>query len=183
MIKKILLSIFSLSLVWQVSGQNLDSLKQAADTNDVNTIDGIINAYHETLSGKAGSKDWNRFRTLFLPGAQINAVNYKKDGNAKVRYGSMEEYIKNVSPFFSRNSYYEDEYDRLYEFYAHTASVVSNYYTATYFNNGEDLIQGKGIAFFQLIYFKQRWWIVNVQWNTEKPGTPLPELNKKKTDN
>ena len=45
---------------------------QPADPRDVESIDAIIAAAYDVISGPAGQKrDWNRERSLFYPGARI----------------------------------------------------------------------------------------------------------------
>ena len=47
---------------------------QPADPRDVESIDAIIAAAYDVISGPAGQKrDWNRERSLFYPGARHNA--------------------------------------------------------------------------------------------------------------
>ena len=48
------------------------STPQPADPRDVESIDAIIAAAYDVISGPAGQKrDWNRERSLFYPGARI----------------------------------------------------------------------------------------------------------------
>src|SRR5205823_6522022 len=44
----------------------------AANPADVNSIDSIIAAVYDVISGPAGKKrDWDRMRSLFVPGARL----------------------------------------------------------------------------------------------------------------
>jgi hypothetical protein len=42
--------------------------------DDVKSLDAIINAAYEAISGPAGTRDWNRFRSIFLPQARFTEV-------------------------------------------------------------------------------------------------------------
>ena len=43
-----------------------------ADPNDVTSIDAIITAAYDVISGPAGKKrDWDRERSLYYPGARL----------------------------------------------------------------------------------------------------------------
>jgi hypothetical protein len=37
-------------------------------------MDGILRAIHDVISGPAGDRDWNRFRSLFVPQARFTAL-------------------------------------------------------------------------------------------------------------
>src|SRR5512137_2639171 len=44
----------------------------AARPNDVDSIEHIIGAVYDVISGPAGTpRDWDRFRSLFYPGARL----------------------------------------------------------------------------------------------------------------
>lgn len=171
-----MLSFFFVLVALQLSAQtNHAQLKAAApDTADVNSIDGIISAYYQVLQGEAGARDWTRFRSLFLPSARIDAVNYSKEGRAISRMGSLEDYIRNSDAFFRRSDYYPREVTNQVQYYGHMAQVFSSYYATTYFQNRSQPNRTNGVACFQLLYFEGRWWIANLLWNSEKANSPVP---------
>src|SRR6476620_5493574 len=73
-----------------------------ANPADVASMDAIIKAVYEVISGEAGQKrDWNRFRSLFYPGARM--IGTGKNPNTGV-YGaravSPDDYIKRNEPYF-----------------------------------------------------------------------------------
>jgi hypothetical protein len=57
---------------WLTTGQ----VKQTpiANAADVNSIDAIIKTTYSVISGAAGSRDWNRFYSLFLPEAEMGTI-------------------------------------------------------------------------------------------------------------
>src|SRR5690349_17676023 len=52
----------------------------AANPKDVESIDAIMAALYGVISGPAGERDWNRFRSLFLPEARMGAVRKTPEG-------------------------------------------------------------------------------------------------------
>src|SRR5258708_38751768 len=52
----------------------------AANPKDVDTIDAIMAALYNVISGPAGERDWNRVRSLFLPEARMGAAGKKAEG-------------------------------------------------------------------------------------------------------
>ncbi|MFL6515265.1 MAG: hypothetical protein ACJ8M1_09615 [Chthoniobacterales bacterium] len=77
----------------------------AARNSDVESIDAIITAAYEAVSGKAGEKrDWDRSRALFAPGARL--IPTSKQAGVNVPDSEppqpldVEGYIARVSGFF-----------------------------------------------------------------------------------
>ena len=53
----------------------------AANPADVASVDAIITAVYEAFSGSAGEeRNWDRFRSLFIPEARLIAVVRREDG-------------------------------------------------------------------------------------------------------
>lgn len=159
------------------SAQQSDTLSfpPKADTTDVNSIGAIVSAYYDVLQGEAGARDWDRFRSLFLPTARIDAVNYNQQGRVIPRLGTLEDYIRNSDAFFRRTDYYPREVTNKVQYYGHLAQVFSSYYASTYFaGQGLRPKRTNGVACFQLIFFEGRWWISNLVWNAEKRNQPVP---------
>ena len=72
---------------------------QAADPADVESIDAIVAAVYDVISGDAGeARDWDRWRSLFAEGATLSAVVASNDGYRRritllpFIYGSLNGY-------------------------------------------------------------------------------------------
>ena len=71
-----------------------------AKPTDVASPDAILAATYDVISGPPGTRDWDRFRTLFVPGARLIAVQKGKDGNLGARVLTPEDYISRAGPYF-----------------------------------------------------------------------------------
>ncbi len=61
---------------------------------DVSSPDAILAATYDVISGPAGQKrDWDRFRSLFAPGARLIPTGATPDGSVAVRTLSADDYI------------------------------------------------------------------------------------------
>ncbi len=140
--------------------------------SDTQSIDGVVKALYDVISGPQGKRDWNRLRNLCLQNAQFNMVIRDEKGNPHYRYGTVETYIKTVSPVFERSPFYEKEIGRTVERFGEIAHVFSAYETKL--NPSGDPIE-RGMNSIQLTYTKGRWWIVNIIWTSESKKYPLPE--------
>ena len=79
---------------------------QPADPRDVESIDAIIAAAYDVISGPAGQKrDWNRERSLFYPGARIiptASVPGRNDVDLEPQMLDVEGYIARAEPILTR---------------------------------------------------------------------------------
>ncbi len=140
---------------------------------DVASIDGIMHAIYDVISGPKGEKrDWDRFNALFIEGARL--IPHGQNGT---RVWSPEEYSKQVDTFFFENGFFERELGRTEERFGDIVHVMSAYDSRST-PDGE--VFARGINSFQLVYQGNRWWIVTIFWQGEDKNTPIPEkyLNK-----
>jgi hypothetical protein len=134
--------------------------------SDVSTLDGILHALYEVLSGPAGQpRDWERYRSLFLDGARMIVVVAVAGEKPRARQLTLEDYIRRVEPIFAVEDFWERETNRQSETFGRVAHVLSEY---------ESLRDPKGPPFehgansMQLFYDDSRWWVVSVMWNTSR---------------
>ncbi len=148
-----------------------------ANPADVNSMDAIMLAIYDVISGPAGKKrDWNRFRSLFVHGARLVAVGHGPKGELITQDFSVEEYIARATPVFDRQGFYEVEVARHADTWAHISQVFSAYESRHAPN--EKPFQ-RGINSFQLFNDGHRWWVVTIYWESETPEHPLPRKYRK----
>lgn len=137
---------------------------------DVETIDTIIKALYETISGPAGPRDWERERFLFAPGAHLAPTRPRDDGSHSIEIFDNEGYIASRTPFFAANSFYEVETARREERFGNIAHIWS-LYEGRRTPDGEPFL--RGVNSIQLYHDGDRWWIVSMLWDNERPGLSL----------
>lgn len=143
-----------------------------ADTADVASIDQIVKAYYATTSGPAGKRDWARYRSLFQPKAQINARVFNVSGKLQYVAGTVDEYIGMVDEYFQINGFFEMEIGRSVHHYRDVAHVFSAYDAKLATNQKS---YHRGVKSIQLVFDRNRWWIVNVLYNNESAREPIPD--------
>ena len=145
----------------------------AAKPGDVSSPDAILAATYDVISGPAGKRDWDRFRSLFAPGARLIAVQKRKDGNLEARVFTPDDYSNLGGPYFEKNGFFEREASRHADRYGHIMQVFSTYESR---HDGKDAAPfARGINSFQLFFDGTRWWVVTIYWEEETPDTPLPK--------
>lgn len=147
----------------------------AANPADVASIDSIVKAVYEVISGDAGVKrDWNRFKSLFYPGARMFPTN--KNPNTKKaggRFITPEDYIERSGPFLEKEGFHEREIARRVEQYGNIAHIFTTYEAKHKLSDEKPFM--RGINSIQLLNDGTRWWVVTIAWSPETPDTPLPD--------
>ena len=150
----------------------------AAKPSDVTSIDAIMAAVYDVISGPAGQKrDWDRMRSLFVPGAHLIAVTKDKDGVFVARMADVEEYINRASAYFEKEGFFEKESARRTETYGQIAQAFSTYESRH--SASDPTPFERGINSFQLMNDGKRWWIVNIYWEGASEAGPIPEKYQK----
>jgi hypothetical protein len=146
----------------------------AARPADVASIDAILKAAYDTISGPKGhQRDWNRLRSLFLPGARLIPTHTGEDGTTTARVLNVDEFIRLAhDPDLKKNGFFEDELHRTVQRFGNIAQVFSTYETR-HETTGKPF--QRGINSIQLLFDGHRWWIVTIYWQGERPDLPIPK--------
>jgi hypothetical protein len=145
----------------------------AARPEDVASIDAIIAALYDVISGPAGQKrDWDRFRSLFVQGARLIPTGRRPDSTRVIRTITPEEYAANIGPQLENNGFFEREIGRRTEQFGNIAHVFSAYDSKRTPNDAAPF--ARGINSIQLFSDAKRWWVVTIFWDSERAGNPIP---------
>ena len=147
-----------------------------ANPSDFSSIDAIIKAAYDVISGPAGKKrDWDRERSLFFSGARLIPTALEAgahDVDPTPQMLTVEDYIARVEPFFEKDPFYEIEVARRIEQFGRIAHVWSRYESRHDPADAQPFM--RGINSIQLFHDGNRWWIVTIYWQHESPEFPLP---------
>jgi hypothetical protein len=151
-------------------------MSQPTDPRDVESIDAIVSAAYDVISGPAGKKrDWDRERSLFYPGARLiptASVPGRNDVALEPQVLDVEDYIVRAEPLLQKG-FYETEVARRTEQFGRIAHVWSSYESRH--NPSESVPFMRGINSFQLFNDGQRWWILSIYWQHETTEHVIPE--------
>lgn len=146
----------------------------AANPADVASMDAIIAALYDVISGPAGKKrDWDRMRSLFVPGARLIPSGPRPAGGYGARVGTVEDYITRSAPYLESQGFYETDTARKTDAFGNIAHVFSTYDSRYKADDAKPF--ARGINSIQLLNDGKRWWIVTVFWQGEDEKNPLPE--------
>jgi hypothetical protein len=139
---------------------------------DVDSIDHIMAAVYDVISGPAGPRDWDRFHSLFYTDAKFIPTGKGKDGALHAKMYSADDYIRLSEPYFLKEGFFENSISNRVEEWGNIAHVWSTYESRHAKN---DKPFERGINSFQLFNDGQRWWVLNVAWQNEDSDHPIPE--------
>ncbi|MGH9495110.1 MAG: hypothetical protein ACRD3B_08945 [Candidatus Sulfotelmatobacter sp.] len=143
----------------------------AARSLDVSTIDGVMKAFYEVISGPAGQpRQWSRDRTLYIPDIRFVAMSEDKDGNAHSHVVTHQQFVDMADPQMVKEGFHETEINRVTQSFGHIAHVFSTYETRA---KSGGAVTGRGINSLELFYDGKRWWIASVCWDDERPDNPI----------
>jgi hypothetical protein len=152
-----------------------------ADSADVATLDAIVAALYGVISGPAGQpRNWDRFRSLFAPGARLIPTGGGRGGAPAVaRVMTPDEYAAASGPSLERNGFFEREIGRTTETFGRITHIFSAYDSRRTAADAQPF--ARGINSIQLLNDGTRWWILTVYWDSERPDNPIPDkyLNKR----
>src|SRR4051812_5275371 len=100
-----------------------------ANPADVASIDAIMKAVYEGISGDAGQKrDWDRFRSLFHKDAKlIPSGKNAQTGVTGARFLMPDDYAARSGPVLERDGFHEREVARRVDQFGNIAQVFSTY--------------------------------------------------------
>ena len=166
---------FSQSASTQAPSQSsATSATVQAKPEDVNSIEAILAATYDVISGPAGKKrDWDRFRSLFYPGARLIPTGKRpNEQEVSARVLTPDMYVERSAPFLEKEGFFERGVSNKIEHYGNIAHVFSTYESRRKSDDAQPF--QRGINSFQLVNDGKRWWVMTILWQGETPENPVP---------
>ncbi len=157
--------------------QELAAKVPAPSAEDVNSLDAILREIYKVISGPAGDRDWQRFRSLFLPQARFTQVGKQPDGSTFVISWSVDEFVRDAGITFAKEPFYENAIVNQSESYGNLTQVFSSYESR---HAPSEKPFERGINSIQVINDGTRWWVISIAWDSERADNPLPKKFAKK---
>ncbi len=139
----------------------------AADPADVGTIDGVIAAFYEVISGPAGEpRQWGRDRSLYIPDVRFVFFNEKREPQVLTH----QQYVDDADAFL-RKGFWEKEIHRETARFGDIAHVFTTYESRS---TPDGPVTERGVNSLELFWDGGRWWVASVQWDRESADHPIP---------
>ncbi len=139
---------------------------------DVATLDGIMKASYEVVSGEVGAvRPWERDLSLHDPQA-VYSFQEEIDGKLQQVSMSLDEFHQLTDTLVATTAFYEREINREVRVFGNIAHVWSTYQTQLE-KNGP--VVRRGINSVQLYFAENRWWIISWTFDKEKSDRKIPQ--------
>ena len=144
-----------------------------AKAEDVKTVQAIVASLYSVISGGKGvARDWDRFKSLFVPGARLVPIRMARgSGHNDPIFLSPEDYIERSSGALNEGFVESSVANRVEEF----GNIVHVWSTYESRHEAGGAAFARGINSIQLVKDGERYWIVQVMWDAERPGVVIPE--------
>lgn len=144
-----------------------------ADPADVGSIDAIVRALYDVISGPAGQpRNWDRMRSLFHAQARLIPTGKRPtDTRTGARVLTVDDYIHGATPYFEKNAFFETGIADQRQEFGSIAHVFSTYESR---HAKDEKPFSRGINSIQLYNDGTRWWVLTVMWDSETPEKPIP---------
>jgi hypothetical protein len=159
------------------AAQNRTAPTVRVDAADVATVEALVGALYDVISGPAGEKrDWARFHGLFHPELgrmQASRAARESAEGAPTRESvhlSPQDYETRSGPVLESRGFFERELAARVEHFGDIAHVFSTYESRST-PDGE--VIARGVNSFQLWWDGTRWWVLSVLWCSESEQFPL----------
>lgn len=143
-----------------------------ARPQDVSTMDSILVAFYDVVSGPAGApRQWSRDRSLYIPGIWFVAMSKDSTGKIRADVMSHQDFVDRTNDGFVKRGFYEKEIHRTVQRFGSYAHVMSTYEMR---ERMDGPIIGRGINSVEMFWDGKRWWIASAVWDDERPDNPIP---------
>ncbi len=145
-----------------------------AKAGDVESVDAIIKALYDVISGPAGqARDWDRFRSLFAPGARMVPTGRDQQGKGRIAANwSPDEYATSVGRRLEESGFFEREIGRVEERFGNVVHAFSSYDSKRTLQDEKPF--SRGINSIQMMTDGTRYYIVSIFWDSETATNPIP---------
>ena len=106
-------------------------------------MDAILASLYDVISGPAGApRNWERFRSLFAPGARLVPLVTPQGATAELRTLTPDGYIERSAGTFAKSGFYEKEVARRVETFGGLTHVWSTYEARRAASDAEPFLSG-----------------------------------------
>lgn len=166
--------LLALALPNVLSAQTVD-----ARPEDVASPEAAVAATYEAINREPGEdRDWDRFRSIFVPGAVLIPDTEQTGGEFLVL--SVDEFISWVDDWEAQTApigsaadrgFYEEPVHAVEHRYGNVVQIMSTYQTR--FADSDNVLE-RGINAFTLVFDGEGWRIAAVAWDEESGAGPIP---------
>jgi hypothetical protein len=144
-----------------------------AKPEDVKSPEAIVAAVYDVISGSKGQqRNWDRMRSLFVPDARLIPAITGKDGRNDALMLSVDGYIDRSGARLTNDGFFERSIHNDMQQFGNIVQIWSTYESRH--DPADPKPFARGINSFQLLKDGDRYWVVNIFWDSETATKPIP---------
>ena len=148
------------------------AMTPAANPKDVQSLDAMVAAIYDVISGPPGARDWSRFQSLFAKDARLIAVRVPKEGKPSLAVMTPKDYEDRAGKHFLEHGFFEHELSRKTDSFGAMTHIYTTYESRET-KDGKPI--DRGINSMEFFFDGERWWCVQIYWDAERTGNPIPD--------
>jgi hypothetical protein len=157
----------------QIAARHVEVVAVSSRTEDVSSIDGIMKAFYEVVSGPAGEvRQWSRDRTLYIPGVRFVSMGVNAKGEPVAHVMDHQQFVDSTDTDLTAKGFFEAEIHRETKRFGNIAHIFSTYESRI---TKDGLVIARGVNSIELFWDGKRWWIAGAIWDEERKGNLLPK--------
>lgn len=151
---------------------HLDIPTVPARAEDVSSPEALVKADLESISGDVGvPRQWGRDLSLYDEHAYfVSAEKDPKTGKVVLEKSTPREYAERNDRGLVENGFMEHEVAHETFRFGNVATVVSSYES----RSAKTGAVSRGVNIYQTYFDGERWWILSIVWDAERPDNPIP---------
>lgn len=149
-------------------------LQAQVDSLSLKTPEGVCAKMLAFISFEKGEeKDWDEFRNLFLPDAQMMSFRFDSGTpiSRQARSQNIEEFVRYWGPNYSKTGFEEYVIGLDVKEFNGIATVFQSFYCKSL----DGSYEARGVNTYQVVFLNDRWWIASSMFTNETEGAKLPD--------
>jgi hypothetical protein len=143
----------------------------AKNTSDVDTAEHLVASLYDVISGPAGKpRDWDRFRSLFLPDGRLGVIRADAPATANqparksdAVFLTPDMYVERDDPYFKAQGFFERSIANRVEEFGNLVHVWSTYESRHAADDAKPF--ARGINSIQIVRAQGRYWVASIMWD------------------
>ena len=157
----------------QTAARHVEVVAISPRAEDVSSVDGIVTAYYEVVSGPAGkARQWSRDRTLYIPDVRFVSMGVNAKGEPVAHVMDHQQFVDSTDTDLTTKGFFEWEIHRKTKRFGNIAHIFSTYESRI---TKDGPVIARGVNSIELFWDGKRWWIAGAIWDEERKDHPLPK--------